>query len=192
MSSLSFQHTPGTDEHLTNVHRVPSQDLPSPSSHEPQVENQKLHTHDKSHRVEDAASPVLIDVSNVHEQAEHSMNKNQDDKNDVEDTRLGSEMEKETPNQSSVGLRHGKSQEVPQSVSSVLVTKEREGATVKMTGNLPNLSCGQQQGSSVPGGASLQTVMPLQFVSLTPVNQSAEKILPLPNPGVNPALLQQK
>lgn len=198
MSSLSFQHTPGRDHHLTNLQKVPSQDLQSPSSREPEDENQRIHRHDKSHGDEDATSRVLTDVSDVQEQAGPSVNKTQDDKNEMEDTRFCSDMEKENPNHKSqipsVEFGGGKTQKAPESVSGVSVTKERDGATAKMTSKLPSLSCGQQHGSLFPGGSVVQTVVPLQFVSLTPVNQSTEKkiVLPLSNPAVKPAVVQQK
>lgn len=197
MSSLSFQHTPGKDHHLTNLQRVPSQDLQSPSSHELQDENQRLHRYNKSHGDEDATSRALTDVSDVQEQTGPSMNKTHDDKNDMGDTRFGLDLEKETLNQSnvpSVGLGRGNTHNASESILSGSVTKEGDGATVKTTGKLPSLSRGQQQGSLFPGGTVVQTVVPLQFMSLTPVNQATEKkmLLPLPNPGVNPAVAQQK
>lgn len=191
MSSLTFQDSSDGDHHLNNLASMPSLGVESPSSHKPQDEDghQKLHRHDKSLKNFNASTSKASQVSDAQKQAGPSVNKNLGDVYDEEDTGFSLDMEtgmpEETPHQSSVpsvGLGRDlvKTPKAPEGVSSVSLNKEKNRASVVTTSEHPLLRRGGEQASSLLGRAVLQTVVPLELVTVIQVDQHSKENLTVP------------
>lgn len=193
MSSLTSQDKPDEDHHL----KKPCLVFQRHASHELQDGKRELHGHDKSHRDNNATSRV-IRVRDVQKKTELSANENRSDVHDKEDVGfdLETEMEEETPNQSSfvsVGLRCGNTQKAPEGTSSVLLNREKDRATL-VTAKHPLRRHGREQ-ASLCGGAVLQTVVPLEVVTVIQVDQHTREKLTVSLPKhkeLHPPSLQQQ